>query len=95
MPKETKKFVVVTTSHRGVFGGYLNGGDSEKTVELTDAQMCVYWSADVKGVLGLAVTGPTKSCRVGPPVPRLVVQDVTAVMDATEEAKEAWLKRPW
>lgn len=90
-----KKYVVVTTSHRGVFGGYLTGPATGETVTLTDASMCLTWSADVKGVLGLAVTGPSKSCRVGPAVPKLVLQDVTAVMDATPEAEKAWSARPW
>lgn len=92
-----KRFVVVTTAHRGVFGGYLEAdtADDAKSVTLTDAQMCISWSADVKGVLGLAVTGPSKSCRVGPAVPRLALNDVTAVIDATEKAEKAWVRQPW
>ena len=91
-----KRFVVVTTEHRGVFGGYMGTQpDDPKTVVLTDAMMCLSWSADVKGVLGLAVTGPSKQSRVGPAVPKLTVLDVTAVMDATDVAEKAWLARPW
>lgn len=97
MAVSKKRFVVVTTAHRGVFAGYLaNGSNSdEKTVELAEAQMCVYWSADIGGVLGLAVTGPSKSCRIGPAVPKIVLQDVTSVMDATKEAEEKWQAKPW
>ena len=51
--------VVVTTEHRGVFFGYLDGSRDSETALLRDAQMCVYWSADVRGVLGLAATGPS------------------------------------
>lgn len=90
-----KRFVVVTTAHRGVFAGYTDNDSDEKSVVLTDAQMCVYWSADVKGVLGLAATGPSKSCRVGPAVPKLLLHDVTAVMDTTDKAEKAWLAQPW
>jgi hypothetical protein len=93
---ETKTVpVVVTTSHRGVFFGHLHGDRDATTVELTVAQMCIYWSADVKGVMGLASAGPSKSCRVGPPVPRLTLQDVTAVIDVTEEAEKRWQAQPW
>ena len=96
MTAAKKRPVVVTTEHRGVFFGFMNGStESDKVVALTDAQMCVYWSADVRGVLGLAATGPSGSCRITPAVPKLTVQDVTAVMDATDEAVKAWAQRPW
>ena len=96
MPTTKTRPVVVTTEHRGVFFGNLNSSDdTDKTVSLTDAQMCVYWSADVKGVLGLAATGPSRSCKVTPPVPKITLQAVTAVMDATTEAEKAWQARPW
>lgn len=87
--------VVVTTEHRGVFFGYLQGNREEPTAELHEAQMCVYWSTAVRGVLGLAVTGPDDKCRVTPPVPSITLHKVTAVMDATDEAVKAWLARPW
>jgi hypothetical protein len=93
---KTKPFVVVTTEHRGVFGGFLEKSDEEaKTVVLRDCHMCVYWSQDVKGVLGLAANGPSKGCRVTPVVPKITLQAVTAIMDATDEAGKAWQQRPW
>lgn len=95
-PKPKHRPVLVTTEHRGVFFGLLETqDDAAKTVTLTDAQMAVYWSADVNGVLGLAATGPSKSCRITPRVPRIVLQAVTAVIDATTEAEKAWRERPW
>lgn len=93
MPNKTK-FVVVTTAHRGVFGGYLDSHEGTDAT-LTDARMCLRWTADVKGVLGLAVTGPSKTSRVGPAVPRLELHDVTAVMNATSGAEKRWLAEPW
>jgi hypothetical protein len=89
--------VVITTERKGVFFGTLpDGADRAATVlELADAQMCVYWSADVQGVPGLAATGPTKGCRITRPVPRMTVQAVTLVMEATDEAVTAWCSRPW
>jgi len=87
--------VVVTTEHRGVFFGILSGDRSVTTVELADVQMCVYWSEDVQGVVGLAATGPTAGCKVTRPVPRMTVHAVTAVFDATEGAVAAWRSRPW
>lgn len=87
--------VVVTTEHRGVFFGYLQGNRDSPVVELREAMMCVYWSASVRGVLGLAATGPDAKCRVTPPVPSIMLHKVTAVMEASDEAVKAWLARPW
>ena len=87
--------VVVTTEHRGVFFGYADGSADGATVVLRDAQMCVYWSSDVRGVLGLASGGPTADCKVTAPVPSVTLHGVTAVMGATDEAVKAWLARPW
>ncbi len=95
MTPPKKRFVVVTTVHKGVFGGYLTAPNADGTLTLTEAQMCVYWSADIGGILGLAAGGPSKSCRISPPVPRLTLTDITSVMDATEGAEKAWKGRPW
>ena len=96
--KATKEIpVVVTTTHRGVFFGFVpEGADlTQKTVRLTQAQMCVYWSSDVRGVLGLAATGPRKGCKIGPAIPALTLQDVTSIMEAAPEAAKAWRLSPW
>lgn len=94
MAKKNEIPLVVTTAHRGVFFGY-GKTTTNKTVRLEKAQMCVYWSADVKGVLGLAANGPTRGCKIGPPVPAMTLQDVTGVMEASEQAEKAWLAQPW
>lgn len=94
MAKDKDIPLVVTTAHRGVFFGY-GSPTTNKTIRLKNAQMCVSWSSEVKGVLGLAAKGPTRSCRVGPPVPAMTLQDVTGVMEASDEARIAWEKQPW
>ena len=94
--KEVKEqAVLVTTEFRGVFFGYMTDLPKDSTVTLKRAQNCVYWSADVKGFLGLASTGPTKSCKVGPAVPSITLNKVTAVVEVTEEAEKKWAERPW
>jgi phage-related protein len=100
---ETKRVpVLVTTEHRGVFFGWRAPGNvvllhpaDSKAITLTDAQMCVAWSGDVQGVLGLAATGPDRRSKVTRPVPELTVTEVTAVVTATQEAVTAWQARPW
>lgn len=96
MTQSAQAPVVVTTQHRGVFFGRLLDSQHDQTViTLSDAQMCVYWAADVQGVLGLAATGPTTGCKITRPVPRITLQDVTAVIEATPEAVKLWQDRPW
>ena len=89
------KPVVVTTEHKGVFFGYQSRPLSGGVVTLTQARNCLYWSADVKGFMGLAATGPSKSCRVGPEVPAIELTAVTSVIDATPEAAQRWSAAPW
>lgn len=92
---KTVRPVVATTLHKGVFFGYVDKIEPDNKIVLTDAQMCVYWSSDIGGVLGLAATGPSKGCRVSPVIPRISLTDVTAILDCTDAAVEAWKGRPW
>ena len=75
----TVKPVMVTTEFRGVFFGYMEAMPENGSITIKQAQNCVYWSSDVKGFMGLASSGPTKSCKVGPAVPRITLNKVTAV----------------
>lgn len=92
------RWVVVTTGLRGVFFGRLAQNDldlgSERVV-LTDAQMCIYWSKETRGVLGLASIGPQKGSRISAPVPELALLKVTSVTTCTEKAVEIWQSVPW
>mgnify|MGYP007057204850 CR=1 FL=1 len=91
-----QRAVVVTTKHRGVFFGYLVESNSPHMVTLDRARMCVYWSADVRGVLGLASGGPTESCRVTHALTEpLTVYGITAVMACAEDAVARWEAGPW
>jgi hypothetical protein len=85
--------VLVTTAHRGVFFGYAKKTQGD-VIDLKRARLCVYWSADVKGFMGLAANGPTKSCRIGPPAD-IELRAITAVLEVTPEAATAWEQSPW
>ena len=99
MKKATKKTqaasrpVIVTTAHRGVFFGYATKIDGE-TIALKSARLCLYWSADVKGFMGLAATGPTATCRIGPAAD-IVLRNITAVLSVEPKAVDAWEAAPW
>lgn len=85
--------VIVTTAHRGVFFGYATDTDGEQ-IELKRGRLCLYWSSDVKGFMGLAASGPTKGCKVGPAAD-ITIRSITAVLEASPEAVKAWEAAPW
>ena len=95
MKGKKEQAVMITTEYRGVFFGYITEMPKDGTIELKRAQNCVRWSEDVKGFLGLAATGPTKSCKVGPAVPSITLSKVTAVVEVTPEAEKKWAEMPW
>ena len=91
--KKTERPVIVCTEHRGVFFGYAKNIDGE-AINLRASRLCVYWSADVRGFMGLANGGPTKGCRIGPPAD-ITLRKITAVIEVTPEAVKAWESAPW
>lgn len=86
--------VIVTTEHRGVFFGYASDTDGD-VIELRRARLCVYWSADVKGFMGLAANGPSKGCRIGPAVGSIELRKITSVLAVTADAVAKWESAPW
>lgn len=86
--------LLVTTSHRGVFFGY-GTPSTKKEIRLERARMCVYWSADLKGVLGLASQGPSPTCKIGPEVPAITLRDITSVTEVSQAAETKWQSQPW
>lgn len=90
---------IITTDKRGVFMGLIDESEFEKET-LTDivaeeVRMCVYWSSNVKGVVGLAHHGPDKESRITSPTKKAKLVGVTALMAMTDKALEAWRAEPW
>lgn len=95
---ENKVAVLITTdsTKRGVFMGFIDPKDADKeTLVADEVRMCIFWDKDVKGVVGLAATGPTKNCRISKAAKRATIKGVTAVLELTDEAIKAWKKEPW
>jgi len=90
---EKERPVVVTTAHRGVFFGYATETSGE-TIKLRAARLCVYWTTDLRGFMGLAAQGPGSGCKIGPAAD-IELRNVTAVIEASEEAVKRWEKAPW
>jgi hypothetical protein len=91
--KTKERAVLVTTEYRGVFFGYATHTDGD-TIKLSRARNCIYWSTDMRGYLGLAHSGPSAGCRIGPPAD-IELRKVTSVVEVTAEAIAAWETSPW
>jgi hypothetical protein len=85
--------VLVTTAHRGVFFGYATKTDGP-TINLRAARLCVYWTVDLRGFMGLASAGPNAGCRIGPAAD-IELRDITSVSEVLPEAVAKWEKAPW
>jgi hypothetical protein len=95
MTEEMKeRAVLVTTVHKGVFFGYVEGDTSGSTIKLKRARNCLYWTTENKGFLGLASKGPLQGSRVGPAVD-IELRDITCVAEVSDEAVERWERSPW
>lgn len=91
--KMSGKAVLVTTEFRGVFFGYVtDDSDLPAKITLKDARNCIYWRTG-NGVFGLAATGPSKECKIGPTIPSFTAWKVTSVTECTDEAAAAWKAR--
>ena len=88
MAKEKERPVIVTTAHRGVFFGYASDTEGE-TIFLKRSRLCLYWSADMRGFMGLASIGPNGSCKIGPSAD-ITLRSITAVLEVTPEAETKW-----
>jgi len=92
--KKTERAVMVTTAHRGVFFGYATETEGE-VINLARARMAVYWTADLRGILGLASAGPNRGCKISNVVPNMEIRAITAVVECSPEAVANWEKGIW
>jgi hypothetical protein len=93
MPIKKSRPVIVTTAHRGVFFGYA-GDVSGETIKLKRARLCIYWSADIKGFMGLASDGPSENCKIGPAAD-IELRNITAIIEVANAAVKRWEAAPW
>lgn len=91
--QSAERAVLVTTAHKGVFFGYATNTDGE-TIKLRAGRLCVYWTADVRGFMGLAANGPSTGCRIGPPAD-IELRDITSVTEVSGTAATKWEKGTW
>lgn len=93
--KPTGRAVLVTTAHRGIFFGFATPAEcerarTEKSIALTNARNCLYWTAAMQGFIGLASIGPDRECKIGPVALELTLNDITSVVACTPGAVDKW-----
>lgn len=88
-----ERAVLVTTAHKGVFFGYATNTDGD-TIKLRAARLCVYWSADLRGFMGLASHGPSRQCKISPAVD-IELRNITSISEVTDAAALRWEGAPW
>ena len=91
---KTKKgtAVLVTTEFRGVFFGLVDDASNlPNEITLTGVRNCIYWHDSVRGVFGLAASGPSQKCKIGPACERMTLWKITSVTACSDDAKAKWL----
>jgi hypothetical protein len=90
--------LVVQTASGGAFFGVGDPADAP-TIRLEQCQMCVRvrWRATDQSLMmkWLALNGPDADSQVTSPVPVMLLQDITLVLEAAPKAVKAWQKAPW
>lgn len=89
-----EKFIVVLTEFKVIFCGW-SSDYNEQTVNLRDARQACYYSAETKGLLGLATNGPARGSKIGPAVTSLQCRRVVNVIECSSAAQKAWEGAKW
>lgn len=92
----TRKPVLLTTAHRGVFFGYEERREETAeglTVTVADCRCALRW-ATTGGFLELASQGPNSRSKIGARAPRVEIRKVTSVTECSPAAAEAWERAP-
>lgn len=88
--------VLVTTNNRGVYFGYLEDDSlSPDRLVLSNARVCVEWSMDMRGFLGLADIGPGADCKISRPTTRITLYGISTISECTAAAAARWEEAPW
>lgn len=89
--------VLVSTSQKFLVFGWTEQDSplDEPYVVLFDSRLVVYWSAETKGLWGLAAAGPAAGSRVSAPCPCVQIKDALAILWCTEDAAKSFAQFIW
>lgn len=94
MAKQTKeRLVVVITEFKEIFCGWTTDTEGER-ISLRQARQACYYSEQTHGLLGLAVQGPAKGSRIGPPADMEIRRPIN-IIECTPTAADVWSTAQW
>lgn len=93
---ENDRFVLVTDQHRTVWCGYTDqdGPTPEDTITLREMRHVYYFDTS-EGIGELAQSGPGRTAKIGDVIPEAVVNEVSVVMETTNDAEERFASQGW
>lgn len=95
---EDKVAVLITTSHRGVYFGYIDESDidTRPTLRVSNMRHVYYWAKGLAGIYELPTKGPPNGSRLtATPVPEISIDAVANVAPCTPEAIERFENGTW
>ena len=88
-----ERLVVVLTEFKEIFCGWTQDTTGGR-IKLRGARQACYYSAETQGLIGLAVNGPAKGSKIGPPADIEIRQPVN-IIECQAAAVEVWEKAKW
>jgi len=88
-------YLIILTEFKEIFAGWSTDNPEGDIIKLAQARQVVYYSADTKGLLGLAANGPGKDSRVSNECPQVVVRKPVNVLLASDAAIERFKSIIW
>lgn len=83
--------VLITTEHRGVFGGLIAPDQdlTARSMPLRSARMAIYWGT-TKGFMELCQDGPSAKSRISAPADIPMLHDITGIFSIEPLAWDRW-----
>lgn len=92
--KAARKVVVFARPPQGgnriIYGTLESHDKAAKTAIIADARMCIFYSRETGGELGLAAIGPQAGSRISAVAPRVEVEGVVQIADVSDVARSKW-----
>lgn len=93
---EKLRAVLIWTNRNECWFGFTTDPLHAENMELEKPRICLRYGEDCKGIIGLAVSGPTPNCRVGPIAEKAFIRGIEWAVDVVnEDAIKAWDMGYW
>lgn len=92
---EGKRFFIVLTEFKEIFAGWSDSDPNADIITLYKARQVIYYSAETKGLLGLAANGPGKDSRISNECPSMVIRKPVNILVASDSAIEKFGTLIW